>query len=585
MRIFGMTVPESIEPALRACRRHVLAAGAFSALINLLYLAPTIYMMQVYDRVVPTGGTLTLFWVTVIVAIAIGTLAALESVRSRLMSLVSNRLDRLLAGEVIDRVLLRKEGAGGTSQSNQIMREFDTLRAALSGPAMTALLDVPWTPIFLLVAFLIHPALGLMVLLASGLMIWLALRHSKTSREVEKEARQANMRAYASQDSTFRRAEVVRSLGMRDALIRRHLLDRAQGVDANMALQASSNRYNGITKFLRTFLQSLALGLGAWLAVEGQISSGAIIAASVLLSRALQPVEMVTRSWPQIIQARQALQSLAELFEQAEKDTRPRTSLPEPTGKLSVDKVVIRSPDGQSLLVKNVSFVLEPGDICGVVGPSGAGKTTLSRALAGGIQPDFGEIRIDGANMRDWPADQLAPHLGYLPQESSLLPGTIAENISRFQGALGADKAELDRRVIAAAQAAQVHEMVLAMPFGYDTPIETGGHRLSAGQTQRVALARALFGDPKIIILDEPNSALDSDGEAALQKALVEAKQRGATIIVVTHRPQILSIANKMLVLRAGEVVQFGPSKDVLEMLRQAAEKAKVVPIKREAAE
>lgn len=562
-----------------------MAAGIFSALINLLYLAPTIYMMQVYDRVVPTGGQLTLLWVTVIVALAIGTQSALEAVRSKLMSQVSNRLDRMLAGEVIDRVLLRRDNSGNTAQSNQIMREFDTLRAALSGPAATSMLDVPWTPIFLLVSFLIHPLLGIMVVLASALIIFLALRQSKLTREVEAEARQANLRSYASQDATFRRAEVVRALGMREALITRHLKDRAFGVDANMTLQAAANRHNGITKFVRTFLQSLALGVGAWLAIEGQISAGAIIAASVLLSRALQPVEQVVRSWPQIVQARQAMQALAELFESSEQDARPRTALPAPTGRLGVDKVVIRSPDQQSLLIKNVTFALEPGDILGVVGPSGAGKTTLARALAGGIRPDFGEIRLDGANMRDWPEEQLAQHIGYLPQDSSLLPGTIADNISRFRGAVDNDKVTLDQQVIAAAQTAGVHDMVLALPLGYDTPIEGGGFRLSAGQTQRVALARALFGNPSVIILDEPNSALDTDGEIALQKALLAAKERGATIVVITHRPQILGIASKMLVMKGGEVVQFGASQDVLNKLREAAEKAKVVPIKREAAE
>mgnify|MGYP002780693928 CR=1 FL=1 len=542
-------------------------------------------MMQVYDRVLPTGGKLTLVWITVIVALAVATLSALEAVRARLLARVSSHLDRMLAGAVLDRVLSRRAQPGGLAQSQQFMREFDTLRSALSGPAATSLLDLPWTPIFLLVAVLIHPLLGLLVAAASVLMIALALRQSRRSRALEAEARAANLQAYASQDATLRRAEAVRALGMRDAIITRHLQDRASGVAAGMTLQESAESYNGLTRFWRIFLQSLALGLGAWLAIGGEISAGAIIAASVLLARALQPVEQLARSWPQVVQARQALAALAELFASSPGEATVRTSLPAPQGKLTVRKLTLRSPDQTALVLRNVGFALDPGSICCIVGPSGAGKTTLARTLAGAVAPDLGEIRIDGASIRDWPADRLAPHIGYLPQEPSLLPGTIADNISRFQTALAQDRGALDAGIVAAAKAAGVHDMVLALAQGYDTAIETGGHHLSAGQAQRIALARALFGEPVLLILDEPDAALDSDGEAALQTALAEARGRGATILVVTHRPAILSIATRILVVRDGEVAHFGPSEEVLATLRAAAETARVVPIKREAAE
>ncbi|WP_447759710.1 type I secretion system permease/ATPase [Sphingopyxis panaciterrae] len=583
MRLFWMKVPAPLEPALQACRRHFALAAAFSALINILYLAPTIYMMQVYDRVVPTGGIFTLLWLTILVAIAIATLSALEAVRSALMARVSLRLDRILAGDILERLLARRTGTKGSSDSGPIMREFDAMRAALSGQAVTALFDAPWTPIYLLVAFLIHPVLGLLVLGAGALLVGLAIAHARRSKPVEDAAKQANNRSYASQEATFRRAEIVRALGMRTAMIRRHLADRGEGQDAGAAAQASDNRYNAIVKFLRMFMQSAALAAGGWLAVAGEISMGAIIAASVLLSRALQPVEQLVRLWPQLVQGRQAMHSLATLFEATGEAAAQRMRLPDPTGKVDLACVVVRSSDGAALLLKNISFGLVPGELCGVIGASGAGKTTLARVVAGAITPDLGEVRIDDASASDWDAETLAQHIGYLPQDSGLLPATVAENISRFACDRGEDRERVDKRTIAAAELAGVHKLILALPGGYETRIGEGAHLLSAGQAQRIALARALYGDPAIIVLDEPNSALDAEGEAALVRAVAAARARGAAILIVAHRPQILANAEKLLVLTAGEVLHHGPREEVLEALREAGARANVVPINREA--
>jgi ATP-binding cassette subfamily C protein len=583
MRLFWMKAPAPLEPARRACRRHFAIAAAFSALINILYLAPTIYMMQVYDRVVPTGGLFTLLWITVLVGVAIATLSALEAVRSQLMARVSLRLDRLLAGEILDRLLARRTGTRTTVESGQVMREFDQLRGALSGQAATAIFDTPWTPIYLVVAFMIHPVLGLLVLGGGALLVGLALAHARRSKPAEDVARAANSRAYASQEATFRRAEVVRAMGMRTAMIRRHLADRGDGLDATTAAQASDNRYNAIVKFTRMFMQSLALGVGGWLAVAGQISMGAIIAASVLLSRGLQPVEQLVRLWPAIVQGRQAMQSLAALFDQTEADAAPRMRLPDPTGRLTLDRIVVRSPDGSALLLKNIAFAMAPGEICGIIGASGAGKTTLARVAAGAVVPDLGEVRIDDANARDWDAEALAQHIGYLPQDSALLPGTVAENISRFACDRGEDRESVDARTIAAAEIAGVHKLILGLPAGYETRIGDGAHQLSAGQAQRIALARALYGDPVIIVLDEPNSALDAEGEAALIRAVAALRARRAAILIVAHRPQVLANADRLLVLGAGEVIHHGPREEVLEALREAAARANVVPINREA--
>ena len=581
MRLFWSKVPEILEPAVAACRGHFAIAAGFSALINILFLAPTIYMMQVYDRVVPTSGLVTLAWITAVVGIAIATLAALEAIRSRLMMRASMRLNRMLAGPILDRLMARRGTKAGEPSTAQAMRDFDALRGALGGPAATAVYDVPWTPIYVLVAFMIHPLLGIMVIVGGAILIALAAVHSRRSKPVEDAARRANAAAYAAQEASFRKAEIVRVMGMRRALVARHIEDRAAGLEASTGVQQSNNRYNAVVKFVRMLLQSLALGAGAWLAVEGQISSGAIIAASVLLSRALQPVEQMVRLWPSIVQARQAMASLAELFDATAAETAPRTALPAPEGRLALDRVVVRSADGQALLLKNVSFTLAPGQICGVIGASGAGKTTLARVVAGALPPDLGEMRIDGAAIGDWDTDALAPHIGYMPQDCALLPGTVGENISRFAWAQPGGQEAIDRDVIAAAKAAGVHDLILALPAAYDTPIDEGGHRLSAGQTQRIALARALYRNPRLIVLDEPNASLDGEGEMALMRAIAAARAGGAAILIVAHRAAVLANADNLLLLGAGEVLQFGARNDVLAALKQASEAANVVPINR----
>ncbi|MGL3820501.1 type I secretion system permease/ATPase [Sphingopyxis sp. R3-92] len=579
MRLFWMPVPPALVEAVRACRTHFLLAAAFSALINILYLAPTIYMMQVYDRVVPTNGVLTLVFITLVVGVAIATLSALDAMRVRLMARASLRLNRLLSGEILDRLLARSRALPGDPSTQQAMREFDIFRQSLGGPAAIALFDVPWTPLYLLVAFLIHPLLGVLVLGAGGVLIALAISNEKRSKAKADEAHQATALAYESHEATLRKAELVRALGMRRALVARHIRQRSVGLDATAELQFSSSRYNGLVKFVRMFMQSFALGIGAWLAINGQISVGAIIAASVLLSRALQPIEQLVGLWPSIVQSRQALQTLGRLFDTAPVSSFTRTTLPDPEGFVELDRVVVRNPDASAILLKNVSLKLVPGEALGVVGPSGAGKTTLARIVAGALPPDFGEIRIDGASVRDWDPEELAQHIGYLPQDCALLPGTITENISRFAGERGIQQAIIDLEVVQAARMAGVHEMILHLPGGYDTCIEGSGHRLSAGQAQRIALARALYGKPRILVLDEPNSALDSDGEDALSRAIAAAKLQSAAIMIVAHRAAILSSAERLAVLTDGAVVAVGPRDEILAALKQSAAQQNVVPI------
>jgi len=577
VKFLDAPLPPPLAAALRACRPHLLAAAVFSAMINILLLAPTIYMMQVYDRVVPTEGRLTLLYLTLVVAFALATQTALESVRARLLSLAGLRLDRLLAGGILQRLM----SAMTPGSSAQGMREFDIVRGALSGPVAVAVLDIPWTPIYVLVAFMIHPALGAMTIVGGVILVVLAVFNERATRTRAREAFIAQSQAYASQEAAAANAEVVRALGMRGALRERQLADRRTGLDLSVKAQFTGGGYSAATKFTRMFLQSAALGLGAWLAVDKQISAGAIIAASVLMSRALQPIEQLVGSWGVVGQTRGALNNLVKLFPPRGMEV-AGTQLPAPTGALALEQVAVRAPGEGPILLRGVSLRLAPGEILGVIGPSGAGKTTLARVACGAITPDAGTVRLDGASLDDWDGDRLGRYIGYVPQDSALLAGSIKDNISRFAGWAPKDEAgnagptpaTIDATVVAAAQAAGVHELILRFPNGYDTLLGAGGRGLSAGQAQRVALARALYDNPTLLILDEPNSALDADGETALNNAILAAKARGAAILIVAHRTGILNIADRLLVLRDGQVERVGPRAEVVAQMAAAAKAA-----------
>lgn len=577
MKFLDAPLPPPLVAALRACRPHFMAAAVFSALINILLLAPTIYMMQVYDRVVPTEGRLTLLYLTLVVAFALGAQTALESVRSRLLALASLRLDRLLAGGILQRLM----SAMTPGASSQGMREFDIVRGALGGPLAAAVMDIPWTPIYVLVAFMIHPALGAMTIVGGAILVVLAVLNERATRTRAREAFIAQSQAYASQEAAAANAEVVRALGMRGALRERQLADRRNGLDLSTKAQFTGGGYSAATKFTRMFLQSAALGLGAWLAVDKQISAGAIIAASVLMSRALQPIEQLVGSWGLVGQTRGALNNLIKLFPAGAMAV-AGTQLPAPEGALALEQVGVRASGEGPILLRGVSIRMTPGEILGVIGPSGAGKTTLARVACGAITPNAGTVRLDGANLADWDGDRLGRHIGYVPQDSALIAGTIKDNISRFAGwapkddaddgaGVGATAAAIDAAVVAAAQAAGVHELILRLPNGYDTALGAGGRGLSAGQAQRVALARALYGNPTLLVLDEPNSALDAEGEAALNRAILAAKARGAAVLIVAHRTGILNIADRLLVLREGQVERVGPRAEVVAQMNAAA--------------
>ena len=552
-----------LATALRACRQHFMAAGLFSALLNILYLAPTLYMLQVYDRVVSTRGAGTLAFLTIIFVIAVVTLSLLDYARTILLARASVRLDRLLAGQIIAALISQVK----RNKTAQVLREFDTMRVTMTSIGVLAVFDAPWTPIYIAICFIIHPALGVLALTSSVILLSLAFLNERATKRPIERATEAGARSYTSIDFSVHGAGVLRALGMRTDMIRRHLHERGQSTHLSSESTMVGARFTSLTKSLRLLIQSLSLGLGAYLAIEQKISAGSIFAASLLVTRALAPIEQIVGAWRSGIQARVAYKSLTELFDDAP-IAQVHTHLPAPKGRIELEKVYILSPGGERPLVSDVSLTIEVGETIGVVGPSGAGKSTLVRAIGGAVQADSGSIRFDGADAKDWNSEQLARYVGYMPQDPNLFRGTVKENISRFVIATDEqEQEEIDAEVIRAAQLVGTHEVVLRLPNGYDTMLGNGGTGLSAGQAQRVALARSVYGSPAVVVMDEPNAHLDTEGEADLLSAIYELKCRGVTVIVVAHRTGVLAAVDRLMVVRDGRISLFGPRDEVVQRL------------------
>ena len=561
MNFWQTHMPSALSEAVRQCRRHFIAAAVFSLLINVLYLAPTIYMLQVYDRVVPTGGKTTLLFITLALVFALFTLACLDMVRLRLLVRASQRVDGLLAPPILRHIM-----AQDSSSAGQAMRDFDNIRSAMAAPVVAALFDTPWTPIFLLVAFLLHFWIGVLAVIAAASLVTLAWLNQRATRRKMEIASSAMAAAHASQQAAALHGSTVRALGMTEAMVVRQLHHRRTALANHVEAQFAGGRITASTRFFRLFIQSAALGLGAFLAIDGDLSAGAIIASSVLVSRALQPVESIIGAWSTLASVSAAAQRLTPTLD-AIMEQRIHTVLPAPLGRIEVQEVGVRGIDSRPILV-GVSFAVEPGQVLGVVGPSGSGKTTLGKILVGATEPTVGCVRIDGAKFSDWDQDALGKHIGYMPQEPSLFEGTIKENIARFAHPSAGHSAEqIDEAVISAAKGAGVHELILSFGQGYDTRLGLAGAGLSAGQAQRVALARALYRDPMVLVLDEPNAFLDAEGESALVSAIADARARRATVIVIAHRRGILDVADRLLVIEQGRPKLFGPASDVFARL------------------
>jgi ATP-binding cassette subfamily C protein len=557
MKIAGIELPPLLASAARECRPHIVAAAAFSLFVNLLYLVPAIYMLQVYDRVVPTGGLATLFFITLALVIALVTLSALDAIRLRLLVRASLKLDAMLTPR-----LLRQSLAGG--KPTQALRDFDTIRTTIGSPAAAALFDVPWLPVFVIVGFLLNVWIGVMAVVAAVVMLFIAWTNQRLTRPMIEEATATLAASHAWTQSAAQQGETVRALGMSRPIVELGLLKRSTAITKLARAQFAGTRFTAGGRFFRMFVQSAALGLGALLAIEGKISMGTIIAASIIVGRALQPVDAVIGGWSALMAARSALKRLSEALADEPVVQPKRTRLPDPKGHLSLNQVGLRSPDGRPILF-GVTLDVNPGEVLALIGPSGSGKTSLARVLVGASEPTVGEVRIDGAKLTDWDQDELGHHIGYMPQQPSLLEGTVRQNISRF--AEGADREAIDAQVIAAAKLAGVHELILHLPNSYETVLGPLGVGLSAGQAQRIALARTLYGSPSLIVMDEPNSWLDNQGDAALADAVRTMRAKGSAIVIAAHRKSILDYADRILVLEAGRPRLLGETDKVMAQL------------------
>lgn len=557
---------DTLRQMLLACREHLGWAFAFSALVNLLYLAPSLFMLQIYDRVLTSGGLMTLTFLCIVLTASLGTLAWLDSVRGRVLARAGLRLDKRIS-TTLQRAALTPDPRNPRPRTREALRDLDTVRQTLVGAPAQSVFDAPWAIFFVLVCFGMHWAIGTFVFfgcLALAAAAWLNERAQQ--RSMKRITEQAPI-VYAAQDSDAAGAEAARALGMREALVQRSESRRRSLLDAQAESAFIQSDYGAGTKFVRLMLQSAVLAIGAVLAVQQQISPGAMIAGSIISARAFAPLEQIVGSWRALVQGVASWRNVEAILA-ASPPERARMSLPTPAGRLAVERVSMTTPDGKRPALQGVSFEIAPGEIVGVVGPSGAGKTTLARVVAGALPAQGGVVRLDSANIADWESELLARHVGYLPQDVSLFDGTIAENISRFSGLSGEPSEKLSEEIVAAARQAGAHDMILHLPDGYDTVLGPRGAGLSAGQAQRIALARALFRAPVLIVLDEPNAHLDADGETALVTALRQAKARGAASLVIAHRLGVLGVADKVLVLRDGRVAEFGPRADIMAKMR-----------------
>ena len=556
MKHDGMTEKKSeVKAALATCRSAFFMTAAFSAFINLLMLVSPLYMMQVYDRVLHSRSEATLLMLTLITVGLLGVMALLEVIRSKILVRVGGRMDQLLSERILSaqfQASLHRIGAN----PGQASRDFDTVRQFLTGAGIFAFFDAPWTPLILALMFMFHPVLGLIALCGGILLFGLALINEAVTKKPLEAANKNAVIAAGAIDSSMRNAEVLEAMGMfgnfRDRWAgRREEILRLQAIASDRA-----GVIMGLTKFIRLLLQTAILGGGAWLAIHEQISPGLIIAGSIMMGRALAPVEQAIGTWKQFVGARIAHRRLTELLNRVPKH-QERTALPRPTGDLKVETVVVVPPGSSAPTLSRVSFDLAAGQVLGVIGPSGAGKSTLARLLVGAWRPYAGTVRVDGADLHNWDPEARGDFMGYLPQDVELFDGSVAENIARF--------GEMDSEaIVTAAKRAGVHDMILRLPQGYDTPIGTGGCALSGGQRQRIGLARAVYGGPCLVILDEPNSNLDDEGESALVHAISELKRTGTTVVIISHRPSILGVTDQILVLAEGAVRMFGNRAEVL---------------------
>ena len=553
-------LPSPLARAMRLGLAPVGFAALFSLISNLLYLALPIYTNQIYARVITSQSGSTLIVLSLGCAFVFIVSGIIDHYRAMVLSGFGVVFDQQLASRTFAALfdaVVRRQGTRA-----QALRDLDTVRGAIGGHAINVLFDLPWMPVFMIILFVIDPMIGVVTLLGGIVLIILAFLQDRATHSAIKEANEAAIASYSFTDAALRNGEVVRALGMLPTLGRQWAHNRYRSVAAGSRAAQEGGFYAGAIRFVRMLIQILIIAVGAWLVIERTITSGLLFANMILASRALAPIERMVGSWKALIDAHEAYKRLDKILLDYEPPV-PVTKLPTPKGALSIESLSFAPAGAPALVLLNLNFRIEPGEFVGIIGPSGAGKSTLARLMAGIWKPNSGTVRLDGADVYSWDREDFGRNVSYQPQDTELFSGTVRNNIARFL------PDATDEQVVAAAQQANAHELILRLPKGYETELGEGGSVLSAGQRQRVGLARTLFGDPKLIILDEPNANLDSEGEAALMAALQRAKQRGATVILISHKPSIFAITDKILVLINGQVNDYGPRDEVLGRLAQ----------------
>ncbi len=550
-----------LNAALKDVKSYFILAGVFSAAINILMLVPVIYMLQVYDRVMSSGSLSTLTMLTLLMAALLMAMGGFEWVRSRILISASNRIEKNLRKRVSQAAFKHALLSGGGSA--QPLNDLIGLRQFLTGNGLFAFFDAPWFPIYVAIMFMFHFWFGVSAILAGIVMVALTYTNEIMTSKRLQQANALGNKAMGQLGGSLRNAEVVAAMGMADDIRVRQDMTSDQVLVLQTEASSRAAIIANVSKSFRMIVQSLLLGMGALLALRGEISPGMVIAGSLLLGRALAPIDLLVGTWKGFSVARAQYARLGELL-LAIPEERETMSLPAPEGKLGVEHVVVFPPGSQLPAVKGVSLNLDAGEILGIVGPSASGKSSLARALLGIWPARSGKVRLDGADIASWDRAELGPYIGYLPQDIELFSGSISENISRF-GELSPEK------IVEAAKLSGVHDMILGLPQGYDTVIGGAGGVLSGGQRQRIGLARAVYNNPKLMILDEPNSNLDDQGEKELVEAINRIKQVGCTVIVITHRTMVLKCVDKILVMKDGLAVAFGPKDDVLASLMAPA--------------
>lgn len=556
--------PSELQAAFRSCGNGLFMTGVFSLVINLLMLTGPLYMMLVYDRVLTSQSESTLISLSLLIAGLFVIMGLLSSVRSKILVRIGSRINLRLSERVFGAQI--KKAASRGAKGLDGVRDLQTLREFLSGTGPTTLFDAPWTPVYIAVIFLLDPLLGWVATGGAIVLLILALLNEVMTRKNLAKATRVLAESNEIVADGRNNAEVLSSMHMLPGIYRHWQKLQHAALELQNKASDRSASLSSMSRTLRLMLQSAILGTGAYLAINGMISPGTMIAASLIMGRGLAPIEQAIGSWRHFIAARGAYQRTKQLLDDIPAEEQ-RTELPSPQGKLSVEKLFAGIPgkEGNQLILSNISFQLNSGEALAVIGPSASGKSTLARLLVGAWPPDHGHVRLDSADLWQWDREQLGRYIGYLPQDVELFNGTVLENIARF------DEDAEDSAVVAAAMSAGAHEMILALPDGYNTAIGTGGRLLSGGQRQRIALARALYGDPALVVLDEPNASLDAVGEEALSQTIQRMKARGQTVVVIAHRPSAVTQADKVLVLDGGKVAAFGPKAEVFAALSDRA--------------